>query len=176
MSDDDRPRKSWREIDQNKDKSKHRQSERLPPGKKRSGPGSQKSYRAALDRLFSSGKIADLVAQKEPDSRVQAADSDNRFRMLDRIKAAQDRDTINQELDTYLEKFELPDDLEIWAKVLEHRSPNRQRQAIEAIDRLLGQEQPKRRRAMIGQLKLIRDVGEDEELVQLASALIKKLE
>ena len=62
MPDDDRerPRKSWREIDAQRDRS----SQTTPRGredKPRPGQRSQKSYRAALDRLFESGGVGKLL-------------------------------------------------------------------------------------------------------------------
>lgn len=175
MSDDERPRKSWREIDKQRDRSQHRREEK-PVVERKRGPGSQKSYRAQLDRLFETGKIADLVAQKLP----CAADSDpaeNRLKALGAIKRAMDRDTITRELDAYLEKFgALPDDLEVLEKALEHRSPGQQLLAMQRIDALLDREQPRRKRAMVGQLKLIRDLSDDPALTALARKLLGRLE
>ena len=62
MPDDDRerPRKSWREIDAQRDRS----SQTTPRGredKPRPGQRSQKSYRAALDRLFETVQDEDLI-------------------------------------------------------------------------------------------------------------------
>jgi hypothetical protein len=175
MSDEERPRKSWREIDKARDHSAHRREERAAGATERKrGPGSQKSYRAALDRLFETGKIAQLVdgpgASEDPES-------ESRIRMLSRIEKAMDRESICREVDAYLAKFgELPDDLEILGKVLEHRDAERQRQAMERIDRLLDGAKPKRSRAMVAQLKIIRDLAYDKEMVQLASKLLGRLE
>ena len=177
MSDDERPRKSWRDIDKQKDSSQHRREDK-PVVENKRGPGSQKSYRAQLDRLFETGKIADLVAQRTPDEAAQkGASGDNRIKMLGAIKRAMDRDSISCEVDAYTAKFgELPDDLEILEKALEHRDPARQLDAIRRIDALLDREQPRRKRAMVGQLKLIRDVSEDEGAVALAKKLLGRLE
>lgn len=176
MSDDDRPRRSWREIDRNKDRSAHRQEERPEPGQRRGGARQKRSYRAALDRLFETGKIADLVEQKTGE-KGKGDDSDNRIKALAKIRDAGDRDEVTRLVDAYLQKFdELPDDLELLGRVLEHRNPTWQLEAMERIDRLLETEQPKRTRAMLGQLKMIRDIGDDPELVQLAKKLIARLD
>lgn len=175
MSDDERPRKSWRDIDKQKDRSQHRREER-PPLERKTGPGSQKSYRAALDRLFSTGKIAELVESKAPGTTKTTEDSENRLKMLARIKSATDRETIIREVDALLEKYELPDDLEVLERVLAHRRPELQLQAMQRIDRLLDQGPPKRRRALLGQLKLIRELGPDDEILELCRKLIARLE
>jgi hypothetical protein len=175
MSDDERPRKSWRDIDKMRDRSAHRHDERAPGAERKRGPGSQKSYRAALDRLFETGKIAELVEQRAPGSTPDAGET--RIKLLGRIEKAIDRDSICGEVDAYLAQFhELPDELEILGKVLEHRDPELQRRAMEAIARLLEHEQPKRRRTMVAQLKIIRDAGYDKEMVALATSLLQRLD
>jgi acetyl-CoA carboxylase carboxyltransferase component len=175
MSDDERPRKSWREIDKQRDRSQHRREEK-PVVERKRGPGSQKSYRAQLDRLFETGKIADLVAQKAPSTSGGEA-GESRIKALGAIKRAMDRDTITRELDAFMEKFgALPDDLEVLEKALEHRSSEQQLLAMQRIDALLDQEQPRRKRAMVGQLKLIRDLSDDPTLTELARKLLGRLE
>jgi len=172
MSDDDRPRRSWREIDRNKDRSAHRRDER--PEQKGKGPRREKSYRATLDRLFDSGKIAELVEQKTGEPRGEA---DNRIKALARIRDAASREDVTASVDDYLKKYDaLPDDLELWARVLEHRDPSMQMDAMQRIDGLLELEQPKRTRAMLGQLRMIRDIGDEREMVELAKRLIDRLE
>src|SRR5215471_19330412 len=69
MPDDDRPKKSWREIDAKRDRSQQRgPSERRsdsPFGGGKKGEQRQKTYRAQLDRLFESGGISKLIADAE---------------------------------------------------------------------------------------------------------------
>jgi hypothetical protein len=178
MSDEERPRKSWREIDKGRDRSAHRREERPPQEGRKRGPGSQKSYRAALDRLFTSGKIGELVAERAPGALPGAdADDADRLKLAQRVRGATGRDEITRELDAYLAKHPLPDELDLLEKALEHRSPALQLEAMGRIDGLLDAGQaPRRKRGMVGQLKMIRDLGEDAELTALASRLIARLE
>ena len=178
MSDEERPRKSWREIDRGRDRSAHRRDEKPAQEGRKRGPGSQKSYRAALDRLFTSGKIGELVAERAPGALPGAdADDENRLKLLQRVRNATGRDEITRELDAYLAKFALPDELEILEKALEHRPPELQLQAMGRIESVLDAgTEPRRKRGMVGQLKLIRDLGEDAELTTLASRLLTRLE
>lgn len=177
MSDEERPRKSWREIDRGRDRSAHRRDERPPQEGRKRGPGSQKSYRAALDRLFTTGKIGELVAERAPGA-LPGADVDaDRLRLAQRVRGATGRDEITRELDAYLAKYPLPDELDLLEKALEHRSGELQLQAMGRIEGLLDAGQaPRRKRGMVGQLKMIRDLGEDAELTALASRLIARLE
>lgn len=177
MSDDDRPRRSWREIDRAKDKSAHRKEERPEPGfGRRQGKRREKSYRAALDRLFDSGKIADLVEKQTGDT-GSSEKGESRIKMHTQIIDAADRDALTKAVDSYLQKFgELPDEMEVLGRVLEHRDPGMQLEAMQRIEGLLDNEEPKRRRAMVGQLKMIRDIGDDPELTALAKRLIERLD
>jgi hypothetical protein len=174
MSDDDRPRKSWREIDRGKDRSTHRREDRPDPGQRR-GARRERSYRAKLDRLFDSGKIGDLVEQKAPGT--DAKGEETGIRMLAKIRDAPDRDAVTQAVDAYVAKHgDLPDDLEVLGRAIEHRDVGRQIVAMERIDGLLDEgRKPRRARAMVGQLKMIRDIGDDKEAVDLAKKLIDRL-
>lgn len=176
---DERPRKSWREIDRGRDRSKHRQEDRSRGEGPRRGPRSEKSYRAALDRLFDSGKIADIVDPKTGGrSGEDGEQGESRIKLQARIRAAGDRDELTAAVDAYLAHSDaLPDDLELLGRVLEHRDPARQLDAMERISDLLDTgARPKRTRAMVGQLKMLRDVGDDPEIVAAARALIERLD
>jgi hypothetical protein len=177
MSDDERPRKSWKEIDRQRDRSAHRKEERREGERTGKGPRREKSYRAALDRLFETGKIAELVEQKAPGSGESKEHGESRIRMLAQIRNAPDPESLTRAVDAFLAQFDaLPDDLELLGRVLEHRSIDRKIEAMERIDKLLDRERPKRTRAMLGLLKMIRDVGDDPEAVDLATRLIERLE
>ena len=167
---DERPRKSWKEIDQARDGSRTRRDE---PSGRRPSPRSQKSYRAALDRAFNSGKIGELVQERElPEDSPDA----NRIKLMRAITEAEDRPTITKAADAFLEQFELPKDADVLAKVVQHKKPARQIQAMELLESLLDEQQPKRIRALIGALKLIRDTADDPEMEQLSARLIERLE
>ena len=72
---DERPKKSWREIDQGKDQSAHRQTDRSAKKPRRSeGSQAYRSYKTQLNKLFDGGgavpdalkeKLGDLEAPEE---------------------------------------------------------------------------------------------------------------
>src|SRR5262245_35460037 len=71
----DKSRMSWREIDQIRDKSRARERD---PMSKQSSPvaiQAQKSYRAALERAFASGKLDELAKTLTPQGREDLAAS-----------------------------------------------------------------------------------------------------
>jgi len=176
MTREDRPKRSWREIDQKKDRSIHRREEQAGNRSNRSGPGSQKSYRAALDKLFASGKIGDLVAEKIGDAATDNMALSGAAKLLEKIKKIVDRRELSQAIDSYLMQYPLPIDPEFLERMLEHRDPSRQREAMEQIEKILSEGEIKRKRAMIAQLKMIRDIGDDVDMMALAKRLIEKLD
>ncbi len=82
---------------------------------------------------------------------------------------------MTQEVDRYLAEHELPDDLDVLTRALEHRDGAVQLQVMTRIQQVLAEGEPKRTRALLGQLKMIRDLGDDPELTQMAEGLIEKL-
>ena len=67
MSDDrERKKRTWKEIDQMRDGGRRGRDDRDFRSDKPGGGRNQQSYRAALDRAFETGRIADLVAVKAP--------------------------------------------------------------------------------------------------------------
>jgi hypothetical protein len=172
----DRDKKSWKEIDRMRDGS-GRRADRPPMGGQAKAARDQKSYRAALDRAFETGKIADLVAVKAPAVAKAAGvtQDKNKLKLLAKIRDATGRDDVTTAVDVWLKDDELPDDMEILARVLEHRDPSQQLDAMNRIDALLDTTKPKRARAMIGQLKMIRDLGDDPEMADLATKLLDRL-
>lgn len=167
---EDRPRKSWRDIDKAKDGSNHRQGER-PKGGRKGEERSQKSYRATLDRMFESGKVAEMV--QEADEKSGDADTTNRFALMREITQAEDPATIGKAVDAYLKEFELPEDADVLAKVLEHKNPDLQLDAMELLVQLAERgEEPKRVRTAIGRLKYIRDTADFPKMERIAQSLI----
>jgi len=168
---DDRPRKSWRERDRQKDRSQHRREEPSAGVSSRRREQSQKSYRARLDRLFDSGRMGRLIEDN--------AGSDGgaeRLKLLKAITTAEGRAAVTAAVDAYLTQYDPPADVEVLAKLLEHRDAQVQLDGMRRLREALSTERPRRTRAIIGQLKLIGDTSDDEQAQALAKELIDRLE
>lgn len=175
MGDSDRPRKSWKEIDRARDGSGHRDDRDRPsPGGPRRTQRSQKSYRAALDRLFDSGKIGALMPK---DGETAGAEGDaGRTTLLRQLEAAEGRDAITKAVDAFVRSYALPDDVDLLTKVLEHRDPQQQLTALRALLRMTEGDRPRRTRGLVGKLKLIREMADDPEIADLAAQLADRLD
>lgn len=166
---EDRPKRSWRDIDRGRDKSAHRVDPRPdgPAGPKRER--SQKSYRAALDRAFDSGAIGKLLGAA-PQSEGQS-----RAKQLGDIRDAATPDDLCGAVDRALLAGPLPDDAEIWARVVEHRDIDRVREALSRLAALLDDQPLKRTRALKARLRHLEEIAEDEEIRGQAAALRARL-
>ena len=84
--------------------------------------------------------------------------------------------TISKAVDAYLAKHELPSDPVVLEKMLHHRDIERQRAVLVKLEQVIPEERPKRTRALIGQLKLLRDTAEDDEIEELTTRLLDLLD
>jgi hypothetical protein len=176
MSDDRKSKRSWREIDRNKDRSDHRQSDGPKRGPKGQAAASR-SHRTALDRLFNSGKVGDLVKKRDLDTGVAAEDLDgpSRRKLTEKIEQATDKDAKIAAIDAYLEQFSLPPDFDVLSQMLDHPDPDVVGEAMDKIESLLESQKPRRARTLIARLKTLQDLSEWGKLRRRASALLEKL-
>jgi hypothetical protein len=171
--DRERTRKSWREIDAQRDRSAHTtraERDRERAGKR--GKPSQKSYKAALDRLFETGGIAKLLDEPATPNGDDAK-AETRAKLAARVRDALGPDDITKAVDGYLTKFgRPPEDFEFLGPMLQHRNEERVTEAMDAIAALLDAGQkPRRPRAIAAQLRTIEEVSDEPELARRAHAL-----
>ena len=191
----DRPKKSWRDIDSQRDRgggsrpSEDAARDRLGlPAQQRSS----KQYRAALEALFDKGgvgKIAEKIEERigpppagvpspkgPPRERVSAPAADeNKAALRKKIVEAIGRDEVTRAVDRYLKEHPLPDDFEVLEQVIEHRKVDRQYEALEAIERLLAKDKPKRTRVLAAKLRHIEETSDEKELRETAARLRARL-
>jgi hypothetical protein len=177
--DRDRPRKSWREIDAQRDRSNHSAGRDRRDDRPRKSQPSQKTYRAALDRLFESGGLGKLLEKQSGPQPAAPADeaADTRARLMARVRDALGPDDVTKAVDAYLAKFTTPpEDFEFLGTMLQHRAAPRVAEAMEALRGLLDRGlKPKRPRAIAAQLRMIEEVGDDPELTRAAAELRRRL-
>ncbi len=180
MSDDRKRKRSWREIDRNKDRSDQRQGTGSGSGHPR-GPKGQaaasRSHRSALDQLFNSGKVGDLVKKRDLETGVTADDPDepSRRKLTEKINQAPDRDSKIAAIDAYLDRFSLPADFDVLSQILGHPDPDVVGEALDKIEALLEIDKPRRARTLIAQLKTLQDLSEWGKLRRRAAALLDTL-
>jgi hypothetical protein len=176
--DRDRPRKSWREIDAKRDRSSQtssRDRDGAKPGKGQQR--AQKSYRAALDRLFETGGVAKLLegAAGKPAAPDEATET--RAKLVAKVVAALGPDEVTRAVDGYLAKYPAPpEDFEFLGAMLQHREEPRVAEAMQALTALLDAGlKPKRPRAIAAHLRMIEEVGDEPALRRSAAELRRRI-
>ena len=168
MSGDERPKKSWREIDQMRE-SKGRSSE--PKKETRASVAAQKQYKASLERLFDSGEAAKLLGQK-------VTTPPNTETKLAKIKAVRDaigRDDITRAVNGLLALGPLPADEEVLTQALEHRTEARVQEVLEILLTWLERNRPKRQATLKARLAGLVTNSDDAETKDLAQRALDKL-
>lgn len=132
MSEDKKRKRSWREIDRQKDRSYHRREEaKLPfPDQKRSN----KAYKAELERFFDSGvasqRIKTLMKETAKTNPIASQESGDRIACVRKVRSAETFDEFISAVDELRDKYGLPSDLEILSRVLEHPDQDTVRDAL----------------------------------------------
>jgi hypothetical protein len=190
--DRDRPKKSWREIDSQRDRSG---GPRPEGGHKQSPHKSEmasKQYRAQLDALFAKGEVGKFAekltggppslrtpeAPKPAEPPPQAAEpppppkEDPRVVLRKKLLEAIGRDDISRAFDRYVKAHGMPSDFELLEQGLEHNKGEKQAEVLNALEQLLSREKPKRSRTLSGKLRFIEETSSDDEL-RVAAARIR---
>jgi len=177
--DGDRPKKSWREIDAQRDRAGGERRPAAPPGERPFGGGKRgeargKTYRAQLDRLFESGGIGKLLDEKER-ARQGGTGEESRPKRLAAVLAAVGPADITRAIDAYLKQDGWPEDLEFLSAALEHRSDAIVREALARLAPALAAGKPRRSATLAGRLRTLEELADDPEVLRQAAALRARL-
>jgi hypothetical protein len=201
MADDERRKKSWREIDAQRDRSQQRgpteRREDSPFGGGRKGEQRQKTYRSQLDHLFESGGIGKLVAEQEKQKQEELAEKmglrpqgsataekpvaaaapadEGRSKKLAGVRDAIGPEQITKAIDGYLKAYAWPTDLDFLSAALEHRDPDIVREVLSRLATALASGKPRRAATLAGRLRTLEELGGDEDIRRQAEELRRKL-
>jgi hypothetical protein len=99
---------------------------------------------------------------------------DARSVLRKKVLEALGRDEISRAIDRYVKAHGWPNDFEILEQALEHNKPERQTEAMAALEKLLEREKPKRSRTLAGKLRFIEETS-DGDLRDHAARIRAKL-
>ncbi len=177
----DRPKKSWREIDQSRDGSRSR-GPRQDAASHASADRASKQHRAALDALFEKGGLSKVVEALQPPPvreppKPEAAEAkqpapapppppvdDPRTVLRKKVLAALGREEISRAVDRYVKAHGMPEDFEILEQALEHNKNESIAEALGVLEAMLASTKPKRSRTLQGKLRFIEETSDDPEL------------
>lgn len=177
--DSDRPKKSWRDIDKNKDRSSHRKEERskMNPFKQARADSASKVYKSKLDDFFDGdGKAPAHVKEKLAALSDTSPDGKKRKAAAKKISDAATSSAKTRAVAEYLKQWDLPPDHDVLVEVLSCSDEEYVELALERIEELLDANRPPKRTAVMEQrLKRLVTLAEEESVQQMAQALVKKL-
>lgn len=189
-------RLSWREIDKLRDRpgGRHRKEKKSEIA---DGTTRYQRYRAELDRLFDQGLTEEILRKlgrpstpggvepkKEPANKdaskprgrtprpEQSRQAKSKLKLMRRVVDAQTGPEVSAAIDELVEKFGLPDDWEVLARLPEHGNERLVLQAVEKMQQLLTVTVNVPRRASLKQrLRIISQTASDPKLRQEAGRL-----
>jgi hypothetical protein len=135
--DDDRPKRSWRDIDKMRDKGGNRQrmqEERAQERIERSPMYEQ--YKAKVSKLLSGSDLPDTVREKlDPTGAMKERDE-----ALKKIKkvATEDRKQWAELVGEFVEKFEIPEDAYLLVDLLDHPKDRVVEKSLDVLTTLAG--------------------------------------
>jgi hypothetical protein len=136
-----------------------------PPMSGSSSSGSSSSSSPAPERA---------KAPAAPQPPPAPAKDDPRAVLRKKVLEALGRDEITRAVDKYVKAHGWPNDFEILEQALEHTKPDRQTEAMTALEKLLEREKPKRSRSLAGKLRFIEETS-DGDLRDQAARIRAKL-
>lgn len=115
-------------------------------------------------------------AGEEGGARGKKKPGEDKPSLLRKFLEASSQKEISRCAERYLARFPLPDDHEFLEQLLEHEKEARVREALGRIGELLDRRHlPKRTRALTGKLRYLTEASSNDELRELAGALLKRI-
>jgi hypothetical protein len=167
---DERPKKSWRDIDKARESSSHRREERPAKSNPRAA-SAQKQYRAALDRLFDTGEAGKLLGKVA----ATPPKEDSKLAKVRALRDAIGRDDISKAVDALLALGPLPPEEEVLTQAIEHRDEEKVRMALSLLLGWLDKNRPRRQATLKARLAGLVDNASHEETRDLARQVLARL-
>jgi hypothetical protein len=152
---DDRPKKSWREIDQARDGKRSRSSSPPAERDRLEKSAGYSRYKSAADQFFSGNLVPDALQEKLDPTGENKARQD----ALKKLKNAEDFREFAQVSKEYVDKYGLPEDAYLLDRLLSH--PN-EGIVLKTLERLTDQ-------LAAGELKPPKSLGERLKSLELGS-------
>ena len=171
--DDDRPKRSWRDIDKGGTRQKM-QEERAQQRMERSPMYEQ--YKAKVSKLLSGQDLPDMVREKlDPTGEGKARDD-----LLKKIKqvATEDRKLWAELVVEFVEKFEIPEDAYLLVDFLDHPKDRVVEKSLDVLTNLAGTgalAASKCPKSIDQRLRSLEMMGSDPDVQAKAKALRERL-
>jgi hypothetical protein len=170
VSDDDRPKKSWREIDKGRDRSGGSTPRRDPDerGKQKLEKSAAYSkYKSQLDKLFTPGgaQLPESMRQKLGPA---SAESENKRKLLEALRAKPSDETLEACLRAGVE---LPDDPRLLISLIDVKDTSLLAPVLKALLAHVETGKKPSRMLLIQKLDALKNRVDDSDVVELASQI-----
>jgi hypothetical protein len=185
---DESSKKSWREIDQGKDRSSHRQDSQRGAGGAQADRLQQqnsheyRAYKSQLNKLFSGTGLSTSSPNALPDSiKAKLTDSESGQLALARKQAAKaiidaaNAAEISRALDAYRTEHGFPEEAEVLAKLLDVSAEEIVLQALQTLTTLQADNRLKPSASLKMRLKSVQVSHDDPDIIKIAKELAAKL-
>lgn len=177
--DEDKPKRSWRDIDKQKDRSKHRREDRpiMDQKKQVRAKSASQVYKSKLDAFFEGqGKAPEHVKEKLEAVKKNEPQADTRASALKAIKEANSSVAADKAVAAYLAAWEIPPDFEILCQVLTCSEERYVSIALDELGKMLADRHIPRRAALLEQrLRRVKILCDDPEIQNKAEALMRQV-
>lgn len=173
---DDRERRSWRDIDRMRDGSGGGRKKRKEPEVRGTG---YSRYKSELDRLFDSGKasghVSHVMRKATKTAPGEGGKESERAGLVRRCRLAESHAELVAGIDELVETGDLPNEIELLLRVVDHPREAVVLDALQRIERLILRKPLKRKAAFVQRLYGLEQTAEDPALREIVNRLIEDL-
>ena len=173
--DDDRPKKSWREIDAGRNKSAQHGGGGGSKPDRMANSQAYRSYKTQLNKLFDGGaELPDALKEKLQDSgMVEAAKA--KKAATEKVMEAMSPRKLRKAFKAYRAEYGFPEEPGMLNKLLESDDEDLLVEVMETVDRLIAADELKVGPALKARIKSAMILVDAPEVQTLGSELLKKL-
>ena len=177
--DSDKPKRSWRDIDRNKDKSAHRKEDRPPmnPFKQARADSASKVYKSKLDSFFEGdAKAPAPVREKLAKITDTSEEGKARNKAIKAIKDAATSSALDKAFAAFLKDWEMPPDYDVLSQALNCGDEEYVGAALDMLEEMFKEKRVPRQAQLLEQrLRKVKTLAEEPDLQDKASKLMKDL-
>ena len=169
-------KKSWREIDNAKNKSTHisKDERAIPKRQKAAAKSAYSKYKSELDKLFDTGEATGTV-QHLVKTKSTKGGSSERQTLLKKIRKEDSLIEITKLVTLFSSKYDFPEDEELLIYVIEHPDESIALKGLKILAEIARLRPLKHKKLMPELLKTIELTAMDDDLRELAVTMRKSL-
>ena len=167
-------KRSWREIDQMREKKRSSQKNSDTTESKKASSQAYKSYKSQLNKLFDGGGMPDLLREKL--ASVGIADTSSLKKAAkEAIIKASDEHTLSEAFMHYCDLYGTPEDEQVFSRLLDSSDAMLIKKCLSLLELLHTEGKALRSASLRARLQTITIVHDDPVIEQTAQKLLKLL-